>query len=116
MICCGFSIPEKSASCAIATEAELADPNFTADLPIPVEVGGAECVRRAARECDVLVSWGLVLNDWLKDCRPRLSVVLAHGDGVFTRNVLHGCDQVLDHVVAVSQVPKVSRATASPRA
>jgi glycosyltransferase involved in cell wall biosynthesis len=90
----------------IATEADLADPNFTSDLPIPVEIGRAESVRRAARECDVLVSWGVSLNDWLKDCRPPLSVVLAHGDGPYTRDALIGSDQVIDHVIAVSQAAK----------
>ena len=90
----------------IATEADLADPSFTADLPIPVEVGRAESVRRAAHECDILVSWGLRLNDWLKDCRPLLCVVLAHGDGPYTRDALTGSDQVIDHVIAVSQAAK----------
>jgi glycosyltransferase involved in cell wall biosynthesis len=91
---------------AIATEADLTDPALTADLPIPVEVGGAEAVQRAARECDILLSWGIGLNDWLKDCRPRLSVVLAHGDGPWTLNVLRGSNQIIDHVVAVSQASK----------
>ena len=87
---------------AIATEASLTDANLTADLPIPVEVGRAESVQRAARECDILVSWGVGLNDWLKDCRPRLSVALAHGEGPWTGIVLKDSDQVIDHVVAVS--------------
>jgi glycosyltransferase involved in cell wall biosynthesis len=87
---------------AIATEPSLTDVNLTADLPIPVEVGQAESVRRAARECDILVSWGVGLNEWLKDCRPRLSVALAHGEGPWTGIVLRESDQVVDHVVAVS--------------
>ncbi len=87
---------------AIATEANLTDANVTADLPVPVEVGQAESVRRAARECDILMSWGLGLNDWLRDCRPRLSVVLAHGEGAWTGNALKNSDQVVDHVIAVS--------------
>jgi glycosyltransferase involved in cell wall biosynthesis len=91
---------------AIATEADLTDPHLTAELPIPVEVGQAETVQQAARECDILVSWGIGLNDWLKDCRPRLSVVIAHGDGPWTRNVLNGSNQIIDHVIAVSQAAK----------
>jgi glycosyltransferase involved in cell wall biosynthesis len=91
---------------AISVYPQLTDPDFTADLPIPVEVGQADSVRRAAAECDILLSWGLPLNEWLKDCRPRLSVVLAHGEGEWTRKLLQASDQVIDHVIAVSRAVK----------
>src|SRR5262245_65718554 len=41
----------------IATAPEEVDPAVIAELRVPVEVGGADCVRRAARECDVLLCW-----------------------------------------------------------
>ncbi len=90
----------------IALNANLTDPDLTADLAIPVEVGQAESVRRAARECDVLLSWGVRLNVWLKDCRPPLSVMVAHGEGEWTRKFLRDSDQSLDHVIAVSRAVK----------
>ena len=90
----------------IAVYPNLTDPDLTADLSIPVEVGQAESVRRAARECDVLLSWGLGLNNWLADCRPRLSVMMAHGEGDWTRKFLRESDRVIDHVIAVSRAVK----------
>jgi glycosyltransferase involved in cell wall biosynthesis len=90
----------------VVTDPDLVDPDLAAELPIPVEVGKAESVRRAARECDVLLSWGLGLNDWLADCRPPLSVVLAHGEGEWTRNRLRASSRVVDHVIAVSEAVK----------
>jgi glycosyltransferase involved in cell wall biosynthesis len=91
---------------AVVVHPNLTDPDLAADLSIPVEVGQADSVRRAARECDVLLSWGLGLNDWLKDCRPRLSVMVAHGEGEWTQTFLRDSDQVLDHVIAVSRAVK----------
>ena len=90
----------------ISVHPHLTDPDFTADLPIPVEVGNADSVRQAARECDVLLSWGLALNEWLTDCRPPLHVVLAHGEGVWTQRTLDASDRVVDHVIAVSRAVK----------
>jgi glycosyltransferase involved in cell wall biosynthesis len=90
----------------IAVHPNLTDPDLTADLSIPVEIGQAESVRRAARECDVLLSWGLGLNTWLADCRPRLSVMMAHGESDWTRKFLRESDRVIDHVIAVSRAVK----------
>jgi glycosyltransferase involved in cell wall biosynthesis len=90
----------------VVVRPELVDPAFVADVRIPVEVGARDAVRRAAQECDVLLGWGLSLNDWLGDGRPPLCVYLAHGEGQWTRTFLHGSDRAVDHVVAVSQAVK----------
>ncbi len=90
---------------AVVTSATYVDPRVVDDLNgIPVEVGGAEAVRRAACECDVLVCWGTPeFGTWLAPCRPPLCVFIAHGEGSWTLTALKGCAPVLDHVVAVSQ-------------
>jgi hypothetical protein len=46
----------------IVIKPQFVDPHFVAGLRVPVEVGQAESVRRAAHECDVLLCWGIELN------------------------------------------------------
>jgi glycosyltransferase involved in cell wall biosynthesis len=87
---------------AIAVLPHGVDPTFAADLPLPIEVGGAEAVRRAARECDVLLSWGVPLDELLDGTRPPLSVFIAHGDGAYTIDLVGRSRRHADHVVAVS--------------
>jgi glycosyltransferase involved in cell wall biosynthesis len=91
---------------AVATRPAVVDPQFVADLRVPVEVGQADSVRQAARECDVLLCWGELLNEWLADCRPPLCVYVAHGEGDWNRHYLDGSSAVIDHVVAVSHAVK----------
>lgn len=87
----------------IVTDPALIDPAVVDDMPAPVEVGGAEAVRRASQWCDVILWWGMPMNDWLADTRSKLRVFLAHGDCGWTRELLMGSGSVVDHVVAVSQ-------------
>jgi glycosyltransferase involved in cell wall biosynthesis len=93
---------------AIVTKARMMDPAFHKEVKIPVELGEGETVRRAARECDVLLCWGLELNDWLEDCRPPLCVYLGHGVGEWTFKLLQRSDRVVDHVIAVSEAVQKS--------
>src|SRR3954447_14417618 len=72
----------------IVTEPDRIDPVFAAEVRVPIETGQAESVRRAARESDILLAWGIELNAWLADCRPRLCIFVAHGDGDWTRSLL----------------------------
>lgn len=93
----------------IATERHLIDPDFASELPIPLEVGGAQAIRRAAAECDVLLSWGVALDDLLGTSHqklPCLCVAIAHGEGRFTRQQLEQSRHYLDHVIAVSQAAR----------
>src|SRR5207237_1415676 len=88
----------------IATAAEDVDPGVLREMQVPVEVGGAACVRQAARESDVLLCWGpRELGKWLTHDRPRLCVFVAHGEGHWTRQLLEGCAPVVDHIIAVSR-------------
>jgi glycosyltransferase involved in cell wall biosynthesis len=86
----------------IVTNPEFVDPEVVRDMPAPVEVGGADAVRRAAKEYDVLLFWGPPLDDWLEGHRPKLCVFIAHGAGNWTRDILQGSSRVVDHVIAVS--------------
>jgi glycosyltransferase involved in cell wall biosynthesis len=97
-----------SVSRTILTQAGLNDPAFVAELPIPVEVGGAQAIRRAAAECDVMLSWGVALEELLGKGKklPCLCVGIAHGEGRFTREQLAGSRRYLDHVIAVSEAAR----------
>jgi len=88
----------------IATVPRHYNPGVVAEMGVPVELGGREEVRRAARECDVLLFWGpRELARWISDCRPPLCVFVAHGEGPFTQAIYDGCHPIIDHVIAVSQ-------------
>ncbi len=86
----------------IATVPGAVDPSFTCDLPLPVEQGGADAVRNAAREADVLLCWGVNLGQLLGDVRPPLCVFVAHGDGDYSRGLVARAKSHADHVIAVS--------------
>jgi hypothetical protein len=87
----------------IVTDDQLVDPEVAVELGITVEIGQQAAVRRAARECDVVLCWGPAeLGQWLDGCRPKLCIFVAHGEGIWTRDTLAACLPVLDHVVAVS--------------
>jgi hypothetical protein len=82
----------------------LSDRRVIGEMPVPVEVGGQRSVRRAAEDCDVLlVSGPQEVAGWLEGIRPRVCVVVAHGDTIWTRKILESCSPVIDHVVAVSK-------------
>jgi glycosyltransferase involved in cell wall biosynthesis len=87
---------------AVVTNPDFIDPAFVADLPIPMEIGQADAVRRAADECDVLLCWGIELDQWLADHRPKLCVFVAHGEGDWTHMLLNNSARAFDHVIAVS--------------
>jgi len=103
-----FSRPGRLQSLrCITCLSEMIDPRMAARMGVPIEVGGCESVRRAAAECDVLVACGPAdLGEWIADCRPKLCLFVAHGEGDWTRSVLEGCANVIDHVVAVSRRAK----------
>jgi glycosyltransferase involved in cell wall biosynthesis len=83
---------------------ERVDVDFVSRLAaagISVEVGDAESIRAAAKRADVLFSWGLPLDRYLRG-RPRpLSIQVVHGDGHWNRWFLEGSRHSVDHFVAV---------------
>jgi glycosyltransferase involved in cell wall biosynthesis len=89
----------------IAIHGQLVDFEYVNELTrlgVTVEVGGEESVRAAARECDVLLSWGVELDHYLGETRAPVSVQVVHGDGPGNRWYLEGSARSIDHVVAVS--------------
>lgn len=87
----------------IVTEPRWVDPEFVADLPVPYEVGQSAAIRSAVQEADVLVGWGVGLDEYLGTERPKLCLYIAHGEGEWTRVRLLESRGAIDHVVAVSQ-------------
>jgi glycosyltransferase involved in cell wall biosynthesis len=65
-------------------------------------MGGADSVRSAAADADVLLSWGVSLDEYLGDVRPPLSVQVLHGDGPYNRLLLNGSRRSIDHLITVS--------------
>ena len=83
---------------------KIAEPSVIAEMGIPVEMGGADSVRRAAEDCDVLLCSGpLELGEWLGEIRPKLCLFVAHGESPWTREILEASAPAFDHVVAVSR-------------
>lgn len=89
----------------ISTYHDLIDVGYVealASLGVIVEAGGPESVQLAARDADVLISWGVELDPLLGDVRPRLSIQVVHGDGPMNRHFLERSRKSIDHAVAVS--------------
>ncbi len=86
----------------IATQPGAIDPTFAAGLSIPIENGGPDDVTRAVEEADVLLCWGVPLDDVLNGHKPGLCVFVAHGDGPYTQELVRHSGGRADHYVAVS--------------
>jgi hypothetical protein len=83
---------------------DIGDAEVMRELGVPVEVGQASAVRRAAQDCDVLlVSSPAELGEWLGELRPGLCVFVTHGDSHWSRKILEQSRPVIDHVIAVSR-------------
>jgi glycosyltransferase involved in cell wall biosynthesis len=71
---------------------------------LPVEIGRGESIRRACEDCDVLmISDPGEDPDWVEQVRAKLCVLVAHGDGPWTRARMERLAPVIHHVVAVSK-------------
>ena len=87
----------------LVTGRKYLDAELAARMPAPVAWADADTIRRAVRDCDVLLTWGLAMNDLLGQVRPKLGVFLAHGETDWTRATLLQSRRCVDHVIAVSQ-------------
>ncbi|HLQ45037.1 MAG TPA: glycosyltransferase family 4 protein, partial [Planctomycetaceae bacterium] len=87
----------------VVVDANGVDPEVAADLPAPVEVVPLNHLEEAVQDHDIMLHWGLALNEFFPCQRPKVSVYLAHGDGPWTCSLLSGSRHMTDHVVAVSQ-------------
>ncbi|HEV3311906.1 MAG TPA: glycosyltransferase [Chloroflexota bacterium] len=89
----------------VALNPRYVDREYVADLMdcgIMVEAGGAESLANAARDADVLLSWGVELDRYLQRRPKALSVQVVHGDGHWNRHFLERSRHGIDHAVAVS--------------
>ncbi|MFO0820126.1 MAG: glycosyltransferase family 4 protein [Pirellulales bacterium] len=99
-----YADPQKLKFVRCVVTSPLSDPRVMREMPIPVEVGGKESVRRAAQDCDILlVSGPGEVGGWLQGIRPAVCVGVAHGDAMWTQNILDRCRPAFDHVIAVSR-------------
>ncbi|MDP6443718.1 MAG: glycosyltransferase family 4 protein [Pirellulaceae bacterium] len=98
-----FSDPQRMRILRCIATSPYVDPRVAAEMGVPVEMGKHLSVRRAALECDVLLTSGPAeLAYWLQGIRPKLCVFVAHGECQYTQRILDANASVLDHVVAVS--------------
>lgn len=98
------SDPERIVFPRCVVTSPLSDPRVIREMPVPVEVGQEASVRRAAQDCDVLlVSGPAEVAAWLGSIRPKVCVLVAHGDSIWSRRILQGCQPIVDHVIAVSK-------------
>jgi len=86
----------------LVTGRKYLDASLAARMPAPVAWADTDTIRRAVRECDVLLTWGLGMNALLGQVRPKLGVFLAHGETDWTRAMLLQSRRCIDHVIAVS--------------
>lgn len=88
---------------SIVTMPHLVNQEFCQQLGVPVVIGQQDAVRAATEDSDVLLYWGLGLDEWLVDVKRPLCMFLAHGEGDWTRATMLGNRGITDHVIAVSQ-------------
>jgi glycosyltransferase involved in cell wall biosynthesis len=87
---------------AIVTCETLLDERVTENVPFQVTLGGPAEVQRAAAEADLLLYWGVPLDDFLPQKSSAAAVYLAHGDSAWTRELLEHSHAAVDHAIAVS--------------
>lgn len=95
----------------VATYTDVVDMPYIeelANLGVSLEVGHDDSIREAARDCDVLLSWGMALDPILAGVDRPLSVQVVHGEGSASRDYLQRSRRSVDHAVAVSH--RVQRA------
>lgn len=88
----------------LVTEPEGIDPGVARDLACPVVPAGISEITQAFQDHDVVLCWGLPLDEWVDLSRPRRArgVHIAHGDSPWTRELLTRSLKTVDHAVAVS--------------
>lgn len=97
------------ASRCVLTQCLVTDPSSIADdvahdLPCPVILADRDTVAAALQDNDIVLFWGVQLDQWVDPAVPRRArtVYIAHGEGDWTRELLLGSRQTVDHTIAVS--------------
>ena len=102
-----FSDPQRLKFTRCVVTGDYIEPQIAKSYRMPLEVGGRESVLRACRDCDVmLVSDSAGIVEFAHEIKPPLCVMVAHGDGHWTRSRLAWLRPAIDHVIAVSELVK----------
>ena len=102
-----FADPARLKFVRCVVTGDCVDPQVAKGYRVPLEFGGKESVLRACRDCDVLlVSDPAGIAEFAHELDPPVCVMVAHGDGHWTRSRLHWMSSAIDHVVAVSELVK----------
>lgn len=102
-----FADPGRLKFVRCVVTSDYVDPHMAKSYRVPLEVGGRDSVLRACRDCDVLlVSDSAGMVEFAHEIKPPLCVMVAHGDGHWTRTRLEGMRPAVKHVVAVSDLVK----------
>lgn len=89
----------------LVTDPQGIDPLVARDLPCPVHLADAATITRAFQSFDIVLHWGLSLDQIVDNSIPRraISISIAHGDSPWTYELLKQSARSTDHVVAVSR-------------
>ncbi|MFN3150165.1 glycosyltransferase [Bremerella sp.] len=90
----------------IVTQENLVNYEFCQKLGLPLVIGQKDAICAAVHDSDVLLYWGVGLDQWLPEKVSPLCVFLAHGEADWTRSTLVRNRRATDHVIAVSQRAK----------
>lgn len=102
-----FADPTRLKFTRCVVTSDYVEPDLARSYRVPLEVGGHDTVLRACRDCDVLlVSDSAGIVEFAHEIKPPLCVMVAHGDGHWTRSRLEGMRPAINHVVAVSDMVK----------
>jgi glycosyltransferase involved in cell wall biosynthesis len=102
-----FADPARLKFVRCVVTGDCVDPQVAKSYRVPLEFGGKESVLRACRDCDVLlVSDPAGLGPIVAEIDPPVCVMVAHGDGHWTRSRLAWMQPAIDHVIAVSELVK----------
>ncbi len=102
-----FADPSRLKFVRCVVTGDCVDPQVAKGYRVPLEFGGKESVLRACRDCDVLlISDPAGIATYAHELDPPVCVMVAHGDGHWTRSRLHWMSPAIDHVVAVSELVK----------
>lgn len=102
-----FADPSRLKFVRCLVTGDCIDPQVTKGYRVPLEFGGKESVLRACRDCDVLlVSDPAGIAEFADEIDAPVCVMVAHGDGHWTRSRLKWMHPAIDHVVAVSELVK----------
>lgn len=88
----------------LVTDPQKIDPCVVRSLPCPVRAVNANEIDAALQQHDIVLHWGLELDQFASvgSQRKSVNIYLAHGDSQWTQELLVRSAKHTDHVIAVS--------------